>query len=108
VLAATQRSVAEAGFSDPAGPPAWKTLPSWAVVATGDKAAGADVVRSMAQRAGAEILELDGSHVIRVSRPEPVADLIDRALAAVAAGAALPTPRPAEQQTATPTAGPTG
>jgi uncharacterized Ntn-hydrolase superfamily protein len=74
----------------------------------GRKAAGADVVRSMAQRAGAEILELDGSHVIMVSRPEPVADLIDRALAAVAAGAALPTPRPAEQQTATPTAGPTG
>jgi len=107
VLAATQRPVAEAAFTDPAGPPAWKTLPSWAVVATGDKAAGADVVRSNAQRAGAEIVELDGSHLIMVSRPEPVADLIGRALAAVAAVAELPTPRQAPQQTAARTAGPT-
>jgi hypothetical protein len=52
VMAATQRPVAESAFSDPAGPPAWKRLPSWAVVATGDKAAGADVIRSMAERAG--------------------------------------------------------
>ena len=99
VLAATQRPIAEAAFTDPAGPPAWKTLPSWAVVATDDKAAGADLVRSMAQRAGAEILELAGSHVIMVSRPEPVADLIGKALAAVAPAAAVPTPRQARQQT---------
>ncbi|MCU1617515.1 MAG: Alpha/beta hydrolase [Frankiales bacterium] len=103
VLAATQRPVAEAAFSDPAGPPAWKSLPSWAVVATGDKAAGADLVRSNAQRTGAEILELDGSHVIMVSQPWPVADLIGKALAAVATAAELPTPRQAQQQTATPT-----
>ena len=38
---------------EPSGAPAWKTLPSWAVVATGDKAAGTDVVRAHAQRAGA-------------------------------------------------------
>ena len=106
VLAATQRPVAEAAFTDPAGPPAWKTLPSWAVVATGDKAAGTDVVRSMAQRAGAEIVELDGSHVIMVSRPEPVADVIVRALTAVAAGPAVPTPRPAQQPSPAPTSGP--
>ena len=40
LIAATQRPVAEAAFSEPNGPPAWKHLPSWAVVATGDKAAG--------------------------------------------------------------------
>jgi hypothetical protein len=34
---------------------AWKRSPSWAVVATGDKAAGTDIVRSMAMRAGAKI-----------------------------------------------------
>jgi len=107
VLAATQRPVAEAAFTDRAGPPAWKTLPSWAVVATGDKAAGADVVRSNAQRAGAEIVELDGSHVIMVSRPEPVADLIGRALVAVAAVAELPMPRQGQQRTAARTAGST-
>ena len=53
LLAATQRPAAAAAFPDASGPPAWKTLPSWAVVATGDKAAGTDVIRSQAQRAGA-------------------------------------------------------
>jgi pimeloyl-ACP methyl ester carboxylesterase len=105
VLAATQRPVAEAAFTDPSGPPAWKTLPSWAVVAAGDRAAGADLVRSMARRAGAETVELDGSHVIMVSRPEPVADLIGRAVAAIAQAAELPAPRPATQQTAEPAGG---
>jgi pimeloyl-ACP methyl ester carboxylesterase len=80
VLAATQRPVAAAAFSDVSGPPAWKSLPSWAVVATGDKAAGSDVVRSMAQRAGAEIVEVDASHVVMVSQPQAVTELILKAL----------------------------
>ena len=46
LIGATQRPIAAAAFSDASGPPAWRKLPSWAVVATGDKAAGADVVRS--------------------------------------------------------------
>lgn len=83
VLAATQRPVAAAAFSDPSGPPAWKSLPSWAVVATADKAAGTDLVRSMAQRAGAEIVEVDASHVVMVSQPEAVTELILKALHAV-------------------------
>jgi pimeloyl-ACP methyl ester carboxylesterase len=85
LIAATQRPVAEAAFAEPNGPPAWKRLPSWAVVATGDRAAGTDVVRSMAQRAGATITELDGSHVIMVSQPEAVTKVILEAVAAVAA-----------------------
>ena len=83
VMAATQRPVAEPAFSEPSGPPAWKSLPTWAVVATGDKAAGADVIRSMAERAGATITEADGSHVIMVSQPETVANVILTAAAAV-------------------------
>ena len=47
VMAATQRPAAEAGFSERSGLPAWKSTASWAVVATGDTAAGADVVRSV-------------------------------------------------------------
>src|SRR5262252_3027915 len=78
LLAATQRPIAELAFSEANGRPAWKTLPSWAVVATGDKAAGTDVVRSMAQRAGATITELVGSHVIMISQPQAVADVILR------------------------------
>ena len=83
VLAATQRPVAAAAFSDVSGPPAWKALPSWAVVATADKAAGSDLVRSMAQRAGAEIVEVDASHVVMVSQPQAVTELILKALHAV-------------------------
>jgi len=83
VMAATQRPASEIGFSDPTGVPAWKKLPSWAVVATGDTAAGADVVRSMAQRAGAEITEVAGSHVIMMSQPQAVTDVILKAIAAV-------------------------
>jgi pimeloyl-ACP methyl ester carboxylesterase len=83
VLATTQRPVAEAAFSDASGPAAWKELPSWAVVATGDKAAGTDVTRSMAERAGAKVTELDGSHVIMLSQPEAVTEVIVEAVGAV-------------------------
>ena len=82
VMAAIQRPVTESAFSEPNGEPAWKMLPSWAVVATGDKAAGADVVRSMAERAGATITEAEGSHVIMVSQPQVVVEAILTALSA--------------------------
>jgi pimeloyl-ACP methyl ester carboxylesterase len=85
LIAATQRPVSEFAFSEPNGPPAWKDLPSWAVVATGDKAAGTDVTRSMAERAGAKITEVAGSHVIMISQPEAVTNVILEAVAAVTA-----------------------
>jgi pimeloyl-ACP methyl ester carboxylesterase len=85
VMAATQRPIAAAAFSEPTGSPAWKDLPSWAVVAAADRAAGTDIVRSMAERAGARITELEGSHVIMVSQPDAVADAILEAVAAVSA-----------------------
>jgi pimeloyl-ACP methyl ester carboxylesterase len=84
LMAAIQRPIAAAAFSDASGPPAWRRLPSWAVVATGDKAAGADVVRSHAQRAGADIVEVEGSHVIMISQPQTVTDHILKAARAVA------------------------
>jgi len=84
VMAATQRPVAALAFSEPNGPPAWKHLPSWAVVATADKAAGTDLVRSMAERAGATITEVDASHVVMVSQPQAVTEVILEAVAAVA------------------------
>ncbi len=62
---------------------------SWTVLATGDKAAGTDVIRSMAERAGAEITEVEGSRVIMISQPQAVTDVILKALAAVGAGAAV-------------------
>jgi pimeloyl-ACP methyl ester carboxylesterase len=85
VMAATQRPVADAAFSDAATAPGWKDRPSWAVVATGDRAAGADLTRSMAQRAGATITEVAGSHVIMVSQPEAVTEVIVQAVEAASA-----------------------
>jgi pimeloyl-ACP methyl ester carboxylesterase len=82
LMAATQRPAADLAFSEPSGTPAWKNLPTWAVVASGDKAAGADVIRSMAERADAKITEIEGSHVIMVSQPEAVANVILEAVAA--------------------------
>lgn len=83
VMATTQRPIAELAFSEVTGTPAWKTLPSWAVVATGDKAAGSDIVRSMAERAGATATEVEGSHAIMVSQPQAVAGVILAAAEAV-------------------------
>ena len=83
VMSATQRPVAELAFSEPSGVPAWKTVPTRAVVSTGDKAAGADVTRYMAKRAGAAITEAEGSHVIMMSQPQIVTDVIVTAIAAV-------------------------
>ena len=83
VMAATQRPIAELAFSEPCGPPAWRRLPSWAVVATEDKAAGTDLVRSQAQRAGATITEVEGPHVIMISQPDAVAEVILTAAGAV-------------------------
>jgi pimeloyl-ACP methyl ester carboxylesterase len=83
IMAATQRPISARGFTEPTGTPAWKSLPSWAIVPTGDRAAGSDVVRNMAQRAGATITEAEGSHVIMVTQPTVVADVIKQAVAAV-------------------------
>lgn len=84
VMAVTQRPVAAAAFSDLSGTPAWKSLPSWAVVATADKAAGTDIIRTMARRAGADIVEVESSHVVMVSQPQAVTDVIVKAAGAVA------------------------
>jgi pimeloyl-ACP methyl ester carboxylesterase len=84
VLGLSQRPIAASAFIEEAGHPAWKDLPSWAAVGTEDKAAGADVVRSMAKRAGATITEISGgSHVIMISQPDAVTEVILTALRSV-------------------------
>jgi pimeloyl-ACP methyl ester carboxylesterase len=81
LIGVIQRPVADLAFGEPSGPPAWKTSPSWAVVATRDRAAGTDVVRAHAARAGAAITEVDGSHVIMISQPDVVTGVIEAAIA---------------------------
>jgi pimeloyl-ACP methyl ester carboxylesterase len=85
VMAATQRPISSLGFTERTGTPAWRSLPSWAIVPTADRAAGSDVVRRMAERAGATITEAEGSHVIMVSQPEAVTEVIQQALSTLSA-----------------------
>ncbi|MDQ1050284.1 alpha/beta fold hydrolase [Streptomyces sp. V4I2] len=83
VLAAAQRPLAAAAFEESAAAAAWKTKPSWALVAGSDQAINPEVERFGAKRAGATIVELEGaSHAVAVSRPKEVADLIREAVEA--------------------------
>ena len=59
--------------------PAWKTKPSWYLVAQDDRMIPPAAQREMSKRAGATVVEAPGSHAIYVSQPEAVADLIARA-----------------------------
>lgn len=65
--------------------PAWKSKPSWYLVATEDKMIPPPAQRQMAARAGATVAEAAGSHAIYVSKPEAVAALIAKAAARVSA-----------------------
>ena len=80
VLAVSQRPGADIGFGEPSGPAGWKTIPSWAVVATADMTIGVSGLRLMAERAGAITVEVDASHLVMMSQPEVVADTIRSAL----------------------------
>jgi pimeloyl-ACP methyl ester carboxylesterase len=66
-------------LSGPVTEPAWRAKPSWYLVSTEDRMIPPDAQRSMAKRAGSEVVEVKGSHAVYVSQPEAVADLIERA-----------------------------
>src|SRR5215207_95062 len=83
VLAASQRPAGATSFGEPIGTVGWKSLPSWAAVSPNDLAVGPAGERLMAERSGAEIVEIDGSHVFMISQSQAVADLILQAVAAV-------------------------
>ena len=83
LIAASQRPITLSANTTPSGPPAWKNLPSWAVVGTEDKVIPPDTLRRMAERAGATITEAPGSHVSMVSHPQVTIDAILAAAAAV-------------------------
>jgi len=59
--------------------PAWKSKPSWYLVATSDKMIPPDAQRIMSKRAGSTVVEVKGSHAVYVSQPRPVALLIEQA-----------------------------
>ncbi|WJV44770.1 alpha/beta fold hydrolase [Streptomyces flavofungini] len=79
LMAASQRPIAAEAFGQPARQAAWKTIPSWALVATKDHAIAPSLERFMAQRADAHITEVNSSHAVMVSNPHVVADVINQA-----------------------------
>jgi len=79
LLAQSQVMTAVAAFAAPAGVPAWKTKPSWAVVATQDRAINPELERFMAKRAHSTVTELKGNHAIYASQPEKIAAVIEKA-----------------------------
>jgi pimeloyl-ACP methyl ester carboxylesterase len=59
--------------------PAWRSKPSWYLIATDDRMIPPPAQRAMSERAGATVVEAPGSHSIYISQPRAVADLIERA-----------------------------
>jgi pimeloyl-ACP methyl ester carboxylesterase len=90
-LAAAQRPVTLAALLGQSTTPAWKTIPSWYMVAASDRAIPPATQRFMAERAGANTVEIDSSHAAPVSHPDAVTDLILAAAGTVStAGSASP------------------
>ncbi|MEV7185004.1 alpha/beta hydrolase [Kitasatospora sp. NPDC093102] len=83
VLAVTQRPLAAAAFGEAAPTAAWRTKPSWGIVATADRTLNPDVQRFGYRRAGTTTVEVDSSHLVMLSHPERVADLIREAVRSV-------------------------
>ena len=84
VLAASQRPIALSILAQPSGPPAWKTIPSWYLVGTLDKVIPPYLQTFMAERANAQIVQVEAPHPAMISHPKAVADLIETAAQAVA------------------------
>ena len=79
VIAATQRPLAASTLQEPSGPPAWKTIPSWAVIGTADQVIPPAELTFMAQRAGAHITDVNAGHLSMIADPETVARVIEQA-----------------------------
>ena len=79
VMAATQKPIHSDAFAQSVPQAAWKTIPSYFLIATSDHAIKLELQRFMAERIGAKTIDVDASHVPFLSKPKEVADFIDRA-----------------------------
>ncbi|WP_172385895.1 alpha/beta fold hydrolase [Streptomyces sp. MNP-20] len=80
VLAVSQRPLAARAFTEAAPVAAWRTKPSWGLVATADRTINPDVERYGYERAGMTTVEVDSSHLVMLARPDAVAALIREAV----------------------------
>ena len=79
VIAATQRPLAASTLQEPSGAPAWKTIPSWAVIGTADQVIPPAELTFMAKRAGAHITRVRAGHLSMISNPGTVVGVIEQA-----------------------------
>jgi len=88
VMAAVQGPLAIGCLQQPLAAAGWRELPSWYVRSTADQVIHPDAQARMASRAGADVLDIDGSHATLVSRPDEVATAISAALGRLAVSTA--------------------
>jgi len=83
-MAAVQKPFSLNCFTAKSGPPAWKHLSSWYMVATDDQMIPPQAQEFMAKRMGAVVSRIGSSHAAMVSHPEEVADLVTLASDSIA------------------------
>jgi len=81
VMYSVQQALAGPAFTDVMGTPAWKSVPSWYLVAKDDQAIPPEAEMEFAQRMGATTVEVPSSHVAMVSHPDAVVELVEQAAA---------------------------
>jgi pimeloyl-ACP methyl ester carboxylesterase len=86
----SQLPIAMSAFETRLTKAAWRSKPSWAIVATEDKAFGQGMLHGMARRIGATIVEIPGSHAAFITQPKAIADVIDCAARAASEGSKRP------------------
>lgn len=80
LLAAVQRPAAVDQFSEPSGPPAWETIPSWSLIGTDDRVITPAQQRAMSNNAGAHVSTVQAGHLSLVTQPNAVTDIIETAV----------------------------
>jgi pimeloyl-ACP methyl ester carboxylesterase len=80
VLAVSQRPLAALAFAEKAPAAAWKTKPAWGIVSSSDRTINPEVERFGYQRAGVKAVEVDSSHLVMLSHPDRVVELVQEAL----------------------------
>jgi pimeloyl-ACP methyl ester carboxylesterase len=80
LLAAVQRPAVPEQFTEPSGPPAWETIPSWSLIGTADRVITPAQQLAMSTNAGAQISTIDTGHLSLVTRPDAVTGIIETAV----------------------------
>jgi len=91
-MAESQVLISADSFTSPVKTPAWKSKPTWYMVATSDRSINPNQERMMAKRANAKTVEVNSSHVAYMSHPKETAELIEEAANSVSGKAATSAP----------------